>query len=188
MGKTTTHPKLIILAGILIIIAGGVFWFSFHTSTPTSMLKETADREPLGKLEQFVYTRTVNGDTRWELKAKEALYFQEENELQLVAVQGNVISEERKITLKGERGLYNLDSKKGSLTGNVVGRSSDGYTLYATELSFDASARTVSTNEAIMLESEGITLQGIGMDLDLVDQTFKLHEHVRADFWQRDSR
>ena len=185
MGKI---PLRIAALCVLVVVGGAIIWINL-TAEPTKKQSSDSSRSAAqGILSDFVYTRSQRGETQWELRAKEAEFFQQRNQLVLNQVEGEAFSGERRITLQGERGEVDLESRLGSLTGNVVGRTNDGYILHTAQLNFDARNKVANTDEAVLLTGPSLTMEGVGMDLDLQRQTFALRERVRASIWQEARR
>jgi LPS export ABC transporter protein LptC len=137
---------------------------------------------PLARLENCNYTRTVGGEVQWQMQADEASYFQDANELLLQQVDGSIITPQRRLAVRGDQGRVDFKTHNGALEGSVVARSDDGYVLHTTRLEIEGDSRIIRTDEAVLIEGKNLTLQGIGMDIDLTRQTFALRQDVQATF------
>ena len=163
---------------------GTLAWIAMGEKDSTTNTVQTPEDAAFGSLDDFVYTRTEAGKVQWEIRAEQARYYPDQNEVQLDRVDGQMNSPGRQINLKGERGHIDLQARTGMLEGNVVGRSDDGYVLRTTRISFDANNNTTYTDEPVLLEGKNLTLQGVGMELNLDEQVFRLKDQVKASMWQ----
>lgn len=177
------RPLRLLLIALLALSAALVIRTALQPEKPAATPSAAAERMPLGKLENVDYTRTLDGAVQWQMKAEQAAYYQDTSELTLSQVDGGVVTPERRITLRANQGRVFFTTRTGLLEGGVVGRSDDGYVVYTSKLEFDAVKRVLFTDEAVSLEGKNLSLQGVGMDLDLANQTFVLRQGVKATMW-----
>ncbi len=185
MGK---QPLRIAALCVLVVVGGAIVWINLTAEPAKRQSSDAVEPAAQGILSEFVYTRTQGGAMQWELRAREAEFFQQRNQLTLKQVEGEAVSGARRITVQGERGEVDLEKRSGSLSGNVVGKTNDGYILHTAQLNFDARNKTANTDQAVLLEGPSLTVEAVGMDLDLQNQTFALRERVRASLWREARR
>jgi len=174
----------IVFLSVGLLITVGLIWMGLIYDETQPTPSQSTTEQPFGRMDDFIYTRTEGGKVLSEMKAKEAYFYQQSQVMTFSQLDGKLISPEREIFLTGERGDINLKTKLGKVEGNVVGQSSDGYLLHTPRLQFDAQARRAYTDQAVQVESKNFIVQGVGMELDLVAQTFRLNEGIKASLWQ----
>jgi LPS export ABC transporter protein LptC len=139
---------------------------------------------PFGEMDDFTYTRTVNGEAEEEIMAQHANFYQLEQLVDLQGVQGWFFADGRTSTISSGLGKYNLQTHRGSFNGGVVCRSSDDNVLHTPQLEFDTSTRQLHTDQAVLLEGPMFTLRGVGADADIAIKKVQIHQNIEATLWQ----
>ena len=176
------RSQRLLLVALLALLAALLTRIALQNEKQPTTGATGPEKLPLAKLENCTYTRTVGGEVQWQMQADVASYFQDTNELLLQQVDGSIVTPQRRIAVRGDRGRVDFKTHNGVLEGSVVARSDDGYVLHTARLEILGDPRIIRTDEAVLLEGKNLTLQGIGMDLDLTRQTFALRQNVQATF------
>jgi LPS export ABC transporter protein LptC len=118
-----------------------------------------------------------------DLWAGSAQYTREEGEILLQDVR---IRKEpaqkgaRGFDLTGSQGTYDLNTRVAVIRGDVRLLTDDGYVLYTETVRYDYDARKMEGPGAVRMEGpEGLT-EGVGLRMDLDEETVVLGENVRS--------
>ena len=137
-------------------------------------------------LQDFHRVQVKDGETVWEITAKDAKFFTEEdlthvNDASVVIHRPNKPSV--KITSKAAR-LY-LDGsvlKKAEMEGDIVVVMDDSVTATTDIATYDDSLRKVTTASEVEILGPGMNIKGVGLELDVDTETVKLLKDVRSVF------
>ncbi|MFQ5586023.1 MAG: LPS export ABC transporter periplasmic protein LptC [Thermodesulfobacteriota bacterium] len=134
------------------------------------------------KLDRIHYTEAKGGAVEWTLEADSANYLKE---------RALTIFENPKVlfygkdgssyTLTGSEGRYMNDSGDIEMSGNVRVVADDGYTLATRSLRYDASAKQISTDERIRLDTREMRIEGIGLLISIDREGFSVLDDVRTE-------
>ena len=129
----------------------------------------------------FHVTETAGDQTRWDLKAARGEYFEDRQRTLLRDVELTFYTRDgRTLTLRGDRGELQTDTKDVSLDGNVVATSSDGYRVSTAALRYTNGDRTVRGNGPVALKSQQAEVSGVGVAIDVEAQTVAIPNRVRS--------
>lgn len=122
-----------------------------------------------------------NASKEWELDAKSAQYFKDENKIVLHSIELTFFSNEGKVyQLTADDGELYTDSKDVNVSGNVVVLTEEGYHIQADSFRYDAEERKILTNDRVHLSSKELVMTGKGMVVDLEEEKFYILEEVKA--------
>lgn len=184
--------KYIILFGILLII----FYVSFNfwqKSNRRSSLDESKNNTLLMnnedmRLEKIHLVEEKHGQKTWELEATQINQYQGHDLLILKDVKAKIFLKDGKIfDISGIEGKFYQDSKNIELSGDVLLKSTDGYSLRTNSLFFDHSKKRVSTKDLVEIEDGRIKITGRGMVIDIEARILKLLSQVKT-FWKGEDR
>jgi LPS export ABC transporter protein LptC len=176
------------LFGLLILVAGPAFALCLGCSNSTenaSARPETIDVEPgaFGKIADFTFTRTTGDRVEFELAAKSAVYFEQGNKADFEKADITFFAKDRsKVNMTCDGGTVRTDTKDIEAKGNVVIRSSRGFTATTDSLSYNANEHRVFTDAPVTVQGETFVLVGEGFSMSLEDQTMELTQSVKATF------
>jgi LPS export ABC transporter protein LptC len=132
-------------------------------------------------LEKIRFVEDKYGRKTWELEAKSAQQYQDQNIMVLDDVKVTFYSQDgRSFTISGNQGKVYQDSKDMELVGDVVVSSSDGYRLKTHSVSYRNSEKKMTTSDPVEIEGELIRLVGRGMLVDMEAKTFKVLSQVKT--------
>lgn len=177
------HPakRLGILVGLL--IAAGLVWWASMPDKSNLPRGDNKEESPFGEMDDFIYTRTMNGQIQWQVRAAQAQYFTAANEARFNQVDALLWENGRRIEIKGERANVDVQSRQGRMEGDVYGETDDGMVFRTARLDFTADPRRATTDQAVLLTGPFFSVKGVGMDLDLDEQKIRLKQNVEADWW-----
>jgi len=127
----------------------------------------------------------MEGDRKaWEVAAKEAQYFQEEQE---VAVQAPVVTfylkgDETAVSVRSEKGklyLSGRDMDRAELEGNIEVRFKD-YVVKTDRAVYERASDTVVSPAAVTIVGNGLSINGGHMTVEMEAQRFHLDGNVQT--------
>src|SRR5262245_21920868 len=125
-----------------------------------------------------------SGGVRWQLKADQALVFDNEGRTSLRRIEIKVYERSRSWVIVGEEG--DLDRQKNlEIRRNVVVTSDDGLRLETAVLRWHAADRRVWTDVPVRITRDGAVIQGRGIEIKLADEITNITGPVRAVFETR---
>jgi LPS export ABC transporter protein LptC len=133
-------------------------------------------------LKKIDYTETRDGVRRWKLIADSADY----NVKSGTSVVQNVFMtfyDEKGFevgTLTSQSGETQSDNKKVRVQGDVVIRSSRGYTFYVDQLDYSDATRMISTESPVQIVTSRMQLTGKGLRLNVDTQAYRVASEVQA--------
>jgi len=175
------------LAGLGIIAFLGViisltfhFFVSNETITIPELPKNTKDADM--HFQEVHYTSTSEqGFKEWELKAISANYYKGENLAEFDDVKITFFSKDGQVySVRGDSGLLNTESMDIKLSGNIVGKSNDGYRFRTTTLNYKSKTKKAQTDDKVFLTGPQFDLEGSGMVMDLEKKKIFLLNDVKA--------
>lgn len=120
-----------------------------------------------------------NGEAKWELKAKEGRYFSRKQIVTLSDVSLRLApSKETSFTIKGNEGDYLTKTGEIILRGDVMGRSTNGYQIETSLLTYRQKDESVETDRPIRVVGPFFRVKGDGLFVDLKKRTFTVRGNV----------
>jgi LPS export ABC transporter protein LptC len=133
-------------------------------------------------LNGFHVTETAGDATRWDLRAAQGHYFEDQQRTVLRDVEVTFYTRDgRTLTLRGDAGELQTDTKDISLTGNVIATSSDGYRVTTGALDYTNRDRMVRGDGPVDLKGEAVDVSGVGVAIHVERQTVAIPEGVRSE-------
>ena len=144
------------MAGISVLLLGALF-IVLKTGRETG---EDLQVKGSSFLEDITIIHKDSGQPLWTLTASMADFKDNEDKAELKDI--SLVMEKDHVTLKVDKGMYNL--AKGSFTTeSTVKASSQDYRISADSLDYDISSGRLQTKGRIELESKGCRVEGEGM-------------------------
>lgn len=176
--------KSILIIGILCVIAFWIGLYAFRTQKPaTPGPKVSTPGSTPGQvgLREVNFVQVKDGVKLWELKAETVEYQQPQN---LVSFKKVVLTYFPKggkpITLVGNLGKLDTQTKNILMEGEVVISTPEGYELKVPSLYYRDDIREVSTEGTVNLKGPAISLDGQGMTMNLESQKVRVNQKVRV--------
>jgi LPS export ABC transporter protein LptC len=164
---------------LLLMIAG---FFLFKTPKLVMVSSTTSNLIPGEslKVSDIKYSQDYkNGEGKWELKAKEAHFF---DETQLVALKDVLLTfdsfKRNSFTIKGNEGEYFRKTGKIILKGDVTGSSTNGYQIETGLLIYRPKDESMETDEPIRVIGPFFRVRGDGLYVDLKREKFMVKSNV----------
>ena len=180
------RAKIAIL--VFIVLIGGIvavsLWVNIEGRKAFDKREKLPDVQIEGvesRLEKIQLVEDKQGKKTWELEAKS---IQQEQETKILILEDLKVTyytkDGRTIVVTGKKGKVNQESKDVELVGNVVLTTNDGYRLTTNSAAYAHQARKVTTSDPVEIEGEQMRVVGIGMQVDMEAQTFKVLSHVKT--------
>ncbi|UCC66162.1 MAG: LPS export ABC transporter periplasmic protein LptC [Deltaproteobacteria bacterium] len=169
---------ILILMGLILSVAGGYLLIG-RQGSEEEILPTTEAKADLF-LEEVHYVETKGEKKEWELRAKSAHHFLQEESTLLKDLRVTFFAEGgRIVTLSGEEGSIKR-KKEIEVHGNVVVTSSDGYRVVTDSLYYDEERRQIYTDDPVLIERAGMRVKGIGILVDIKKGTLSIQKEVET--------
>ncbi len=117
----------------------------------------------------------------WELRADEGRYYRDRGYVELRGVRMRFYSKDGKTyDLSGKEGRYYQGKGDLSLSGDVVGISSDGYRIETDSLLYRAKEGIIETEDMVSIRGKDMKVRGKGLWIDVKRSLFSLKGQVRT--------
>ena len=175
--------KNILILGMLGVIAFWIGLYAFRTQKPATPVPKisNAKNDPghVG-MQEINFVQVKDGVKLWELKAETVEYQQPQN---LVSFKKVVLTYfpkgEKPISLVGNLGSMDTETKNIMMEGEVVISTPEGYELKVPSLYYRDDKQEISTEGTVNLQGPAIALSGEGMVMNLESQKVKVYKKVR---------
>jgi LPS export ABC transporter protein LptC len=139
---------LFTMAGLLI----ATVYFLLASGVPTPEGGNGGPQEAPAVVSDFTFTETRGGETRWHLRAERALYFEDENRVDVEGIVVDLRQGDRSVLhLQASRGAVDLAAFSFDLAGEIVLTDPTGLDLRTAAIHFDGQSRNLSGNVPLKL-------------------------------------
>lgn len=138
-----------------------------------------------GKLEDIHFTHegTEEDGVRWSLDAKEVRFSEDRQQISFTTFKLRLEPQNRPaVHLEGKSGHYNRTAGQFLLSGNLCGRTDDGYTIVTESALYDQQKRRLTTEDAVSITGPVISLEGRGLAYDVATETLEIKSDVKTVF------
>lgn len=152
---------------------------------PGKELQTLVESLPKGidiSLQDIDYTHTEEGQARWRLVAGQVERHAASGIFGVDSPQMSFYDAEGELTgsLQAGEGEVSEDYSKVQLLGDVVLKSSAGYTLYTDHLVYDQTTQTATTDAHVRLVGDGLHLEGVGLVFHVAEHHLRLQAAVKG--------
>ncbi len=131
--------------------------------TKTKIIQNLPEQET----ENFNLVHTHKGEKKWELKAKNAYFFERGERIELKAVYVEFYSEEDGNSfLTADSGIVNERTYDMKALGNVVLMNEKGKRIESQGLNWENRKERLTTEDWVRVVDGGDTLEGVGLETD----------------------
>jgi LPS export ABC transporter protein LptC len=117
----------------------------------------------------------------WELHADSAQYFKEKK---LVRLENLAVTFYRAnggvYRMTGKKGQLNIETQNITVEGDVKGVMPDNTRFATSSFTYDNNKRLVTTRDAVFINRNTFSLEGVGMVIDVKDEKLTLLDKVKA--------
>lgn len=162
-------------------------------STVFKILQREDSNEPLSPRADIsigkVSFREMEDDRiKWELEADRAEYFKEPDLMVFSDVRVTFYSKNGSMyTLQGKEGRYKKATGDMEVSGDVVGRMSEGYDIRATSLKYKAKEKLLLTEDRVVITGSDLRIEGVGLMVDIEKNLFSLKDKVTTSLSLREN-
>lgn len=133
------------------------------------------------KLQKVHLVERKKDRKEWELEANSTEFFDSEKTTHLECVKLKFFPENQKeVTIIGDKGKFNTETKNMEISGNVVVSSLDGYSLKTDSLKWIASKKVVETEDPVEISSESLLVTGKGLFSESDQHKMEIKSNVTA--------
>jgi LPS export ABC transporter protein LptC len=184
MSNFKSRNLLLVLA---LVVALALVMTIVVNRRPESTVQSVVKALPSGvdvALQDIDYTHVESGSARWRMVARQVerqaasgIMVVNNPQLSFFNDQGEVVG-----SMQAEEGSVTGDYQQIRLLNDVVLQNTDGYTIYTDLLNYDHEKKLATTDEAVLLESRGLSLEGTGMVFNVEQRTLVLNAKVKGLF------
>lgn len=172
---------------LLIIVLAVAFGLGMRmwTHRPEPVSEPPVDSLPANTdlaLQDIQYTETSDGLRRWMLTAKSAAYDDQQSKSTVQDMRVEFFDKQGRVqmTLTSREGVWFSETGEIEARGNVVVKTTEGYTVYTERLRYRSRADEVSTDLPVRVESVNMRLSARGMRYRVKERLLTLDSQVKA--------
>lgn len=134
------------------------------------------------RLEDIRFTQEGADDrVRWSLDAKEVRLSEDRNQVSFTRFKLRLESENRPVVhLEGENGHYDKVSGRLLLSGELRGRTEDGYTIVTEKAEYSQKDGKLTTDEEVIIQGPHFSVQGQGLAYDIATEVLEIKSNVKT--------
>jgi len=179
---------LLVLSGILAIFLVYLLTSQVESEQPPAgPVPSRLDQADAG-IDHFTFTQSRSGTVQWQVQAKRARLFGNENRAVLEGVEVTLYGPKgRELRLESDEGAIDTVKKNFILTkreGDIVVQLENGYTIFTNHLVWTDARREVSTSDAVRIAGNGLDVKGRGLVGKLDVEEFQILEDVHVEILQ----
>lgn len=155
-------------------------------SVPVSQSAPTGGIEQAdAKISEFEFTQTKGDVVQWQVQAKYARLFEQDNRALLSDVDVTLYGlKGKELTVSGDEGTLDTATKDFALMNKVdplVVQTGGGYTIYTNHLVWTDATREIRTADPVRIIGHGLSVTGRGLLGRLESEEFEVLEDVHVD-------
>ena len=178
--------KSLPLIGIVLLFAAiGFFLVKPDREETEEIIPDEIVQESDIRTKEFkVYTPYTDKGITWTLEADEVHYSEKDNETALL--EGFRFRYQQRdglgLELEGKNAEYNSTRDEIILSGEIKGKTSDGYIFYTEHLIFQQKESCLRTDEPVTFEGPIFNMTGNGLVIDLEKETIEMLKDIFSIF------
>jgi LPS export ABC transporter protein LptC len=163
---------------VLASLSGVVAWkvMARKGPTPVQQPPQQADYQ----IKEVHINETLEGNLRWTLNAEQAEVYDQKGITVMRKVTIQVFSKDGDWTVISDEGTLDNNRRDVSLRGHVVITSSDGLQMRTPTLAWNNARRALDTEDPVEISREGTTITGLGLAVDMKEETAAVQRKVRV--------
>lgn len=169
---------LVCFLAVLAGLSGVVAWKIVGRRAPAPVQQPPQQAEY--QIKDVHINETLDGNLRWTLNADQAEVYDQKGITVMRKVVIQVFTQDGNWTVTGDEGTLDNNRRNVTLKGNVVIRSSDGLEMRTATLGWDNERRTLATDDAVDISREGTTITGMGLAVQMQEETAAIRRNVRV--------
>jgi LPS export ABC transporter protein LptC len=134
------------------------------------------------KLEDIHFTQEGGDDrVKWSLDAKEVRFSEDRNRITFTQFRLKLEPEDKPVVhLEGRNGHYDKTLGKLLLTGDLRGRTEDGYTIVTEAATYNQKEGKLTTDEAVFIQGPLFSVEGEGLAYDVATEVLEIKSKVKT--------
>ncbi len=133
-------------------------------------------------MEGVLFSQLKNGGRDWDILAKRLYSGEDQDKMQLVAVEAQVFKNaERRFVITGQEGEYNSKKKILTMRKEVKVQAEKGMLIQSDSLSYDDQARKITTLAPVQITDKNLDIRGKGMAYDMEKDAYDVSGRVKVD-------
>ena len=174
-----------LLSLVLLFTIGTVAFTMLHNRGEDDRQGRGKTHFPLPKADMILsdvrFVDTQEGRPNWVIESKRAQLFKEKNRAFFEGVHITFFSKDGKVMhLYSSKGILDTSTRDMTAEGDVRGRSSDGLQFFTSSLRYNYAKREIKTRDRVKIMAPNFQTEGVGMIVDLKNETVRLLEQVRS--------
>jgi LPS export ABC transporter protein LptC len=169
---------LVCFVAVLAGLSGVVAWRVMGRHAPVSVEQPAQQAEY--QIKDVRINETLDGNLRWTLNADQAEVYDQKGITVMRKVVIQLFSRDGDWTVTSDEGTLDNNRRDVTLSGDVVIRSSDGLEMRTPSLGWNNERRTLSTDDAVEISQKGTTITGLGLAVQMQEETATVHRSVRV--------
>src|SRR5262245_56863304 len=163
---------------VLAALSGFVAWRVMSRRAPEQVQQSPQQAEY--QIKEVHINETLDGNLRRTLNADQAEVYDQKGVTVMRKVVIQLFSRDGDWTVTSDEGTLNNTRRDVTLTGHVVIRSNDGLEMRTPTLSWDNEQRVLATDDPVEISRGGTTISGMGLAVQMREETAALHKKVRV--------
>jgi LPS export ABC transporter protein LptC len=169
---------LVCFLAVLAGLSGVVAWRVVGRRAPASVQQPPQQAEY--QIKDVRINETLDGNLRWTLNADQAEVYDQKGITVMRKVVIQVFSRDGDWTVTSDEGTLDNNRRDVTLTGDVVIRSSDDLEMRTPTLTWNNELRALSTDDPVNISQKGTTITGLGLAVNMREETAAVHQKVRV--------
>lgn len=180
--------KSLPLIGIVLLLSVVGFFLmkSDREDIGEKILDEIVPRADISSEKFNVTLNNSDKGTRWTLEADDFSYSEKANEDDIVQLENFRIKFQQKnglgLELEGKNGEYNSTKKEITLSGELKGKTSNGYVFYTEHVTVQQKENILKSDGSVTFIGPFFKITGKGLFIDLEKETLKILSDVKSIF------
>ncbi len=179
-----TIRNLLFIAMLAVVFGLGYRLWDRRTEPAPETVVDSLPANADLSLQDIQYTETSEGVRRWTLTAKSGAYEagQGKSAVQDMRLEFFDKQGQEQMVLTADQGVWLSETGEIEAQGNVVAKTTEGYTLYTEQLAYSSETDQITTHQAVRVKKDSIDLFAHGMRYELKDRRLTLNSQVRVLF------
>lgn len=133
------------------------------------------------ELENVSYSTTnKNNFKEWDLQARTAQYFKDENRVVLEDLAVNLYLDDKKYHLRAQHGEFDTETRDITMKGKIKGILPDGTEIQTETVCYEHQKRIITSEDKILIKREKFSIEGLGMVIDVNKEKLSILGKVKA--------
>jgi lipopolysaccharide export system protein LptC len=137
------------------------------------------------KLSEFIFTQSKGDVVQWQVQAKQARVYEQEQQALLHDVALTFYGGDgEEVTVHGDEGTLDTASKNFMLSNRevpIIVTTRSGYTIYTNHLVWTDKAKEIHTEDPVRIVGHGLEIRGLGLLGRMESEEFEVLRDVHVD-------